>query len=171
MRLTKLVTAAIGLTLLVTGCERSVDGTPDQSPGPSSPSSTSSDLVGYRKITWNESQGPAEALKQYDATHDDLLLRTPDEYEQWRVVLLAPMNIDAEGVTLTDQVAVVGSYHKCMESSGVRDLGDGKIRFDVWVPPGKKGTACAWSPLQVEVWIVGLDELKVSSADDVELVS
>ena len=53
----------------------------------------------------------------------------------------------------------------------LRDLGDGKIRFDVWVPSGEKGTACAWSPLQVEVWIVGLDELKVSSADDVELVS
>lgn len=163
--------ATIAASMLVlAGCSRTVDG--GGTPTSSGVWPPHTDQVGELAYAW--SQEDVDDIQAYDDTHDDVvLLRTAQEWADWRATITAEMvehaGSELDGVTVDGAVLVVGTYDKCMEQSRIEHLGGGALRFDVYIAPEHQNTACAWSPLQVEVWTVPLDALDVDSADDVEL--
>lgn len=123
--------------------------------------------VGELHQAWHQADDP---VVEYVGSHaSPILIRDQSEFDAWQQTLPAPMQSDVEDITLDEQVAVVGYYGKCKQVSSIQHLGDGELRFDVSIPPEDEGIDCAWSPLNVELWIIGLDELGVDDPGDILL--
>lgn len=170
MRAKRKSAVALALLALTTACTTTTDGagTPPSSAGPSS--SPQSPTVGAMHHSWSEAD--TDTVRDYDdATEDVVLVRTPQELQAWAAGLPSEMREGFTAPNLSGAVAVVGNYPKCMESSAVRSPAAAQVRFDVWIAPEDQGTACAWSPLQVEVYVVQLDEIDADSPEGVELVA
>jgi hypothetical protein len=140
-----LPTVLLVLALVGTGC-----GDPDGPPD-------GAEDVGSLVARWSQSDHEQlgeqygdrpDGLVGSDAERDELLAVLPDGNESAAV----------RAVDLTDELLVVGSYHRCVEQSRV--LVDGaEVWLDVYVAEEDQDTDCAQAPLQVEVWSVPRDEL------------
>lgn len=164
------------VTALIAACSSTIDGTaqpPDNSPAARPTTGTPFDylLVGQLQQVWAQSTSAyAEATVSYADTHpQQLLLADQAAYDAWLADLPDAMLAEASKVSLDEQVAVVGHYGKCMEQSAVFHLGAGQLVYDVWVAEEDEGTSCAWSPIQIELWVIDLTDLDVDSAADVTL--
>lgn len=167
------IAAGAAVVLLSAACTSVTDGSPtaqtDVGPGPTP--GPSGDAVGMLQQHWMQFDSDlGDAVLAYKNQHPSpILIKDQPEYDAWQSTLPAKMQPDAEGITLDEQVAVAGYYNKCMEVSSIQNLGDGKIEFDVSIPPEDEGTMCGASPMHVELWIVDLDELGVDDPDDILL--
>lgn len=151
-------TAMVGLLALASGCDNVVP-----------PAS-----VGTRVLSHSQS-GNGDVRLAYEASEADAVLLTDQAaFDAWFGSL--PPSVqddlqdDAGAVDLTAAFAVVGYYPRCQEESRVLDRGEGAVTFDVYVPEGKEEILCAWSPIQLDVYRVGLDEVGVSDAAEVKIV-
>ncbi|WP_106850049.1 hypothetical protein [Blastococcus sp. Marseille-P5729] len=176
------------VTAFGAGCNETTGGAGSPSPdsssssGPGSSSEAGPSTSGQQgdpvgKLVFNETEGSSngDAVRAYaESSPDPMLLRSAEELTAWRSGLPGELGDDASVVSapslMDDAVAVAASYPKCMETSAVMAHDGGKISFEVWVPEEHKNTACSWSPVELELWIVELDELGADSPEDVELV-
>jgi len=73
---------------------------------------------------------------------------------------------DLGRVDLRNSVVVVAAYGKCTEISHVERRGDAELAF---VVTSKPRVNCAWSPTQLEVWRVSLEEAGVTDRSKIHL--
>lgn len=120
--------------------------------------------VGTLVHSW--SQGQDDRIADY-APKDTLVIADREARERF----LAQLPDDADtrpvlDVDLTENFLVLGSYSKCKQQSRVwMDTRRTAVWMEVFVPKADRGTACAWSPLTIDVWAVPRDELKSTPAD------
>lgn len=115
------------------------------------------DQVGSLVTRWSQTDYDSRDL-QAVATEDALLLTDETERDAWLTTL--PKSLDAAPVAdvdLSENLLVVGGYHRCMEQGRV--LTD-PVRFTTYIAPEDRNTNCAWSPYTVEVWQVPLSEIE-----------
>lgn len=67
-----------------------------------------------------------------------------------------------------DEVAVVAYYGRCTEYSVLSHNGGGQLAYHVIDPEPQ--TLCAWSPTQLEVYVVALADLDVDDPSQVTVV-
>lgn len=113
--------------------------------------------VGQIVVHWDESQNqpvgddalsPGATLLRYDAEFADWVASLPTDMREDQATEL-------DAVSLAEHVAVVAVWDRCVETSQVFHDGDGSLRFEVIFP--EEHIVCAWSPRQVEVWLVPLE--------------
>lgn len=161
--------SAVALLLLgavLAGCRWDTDG-----PGARLPVAQVGSLV-HR---WAESDSAeAPGVRAVRRHHLEPQLIT-DEQQWSRFVRGLPASLrttearqDLDRVDLRHSVVVVAAYGKCTEVSHLEDRGDARLAFVVTSDPK---TNCAWSPTQLEIWQVGLDELGVDDGGSVRLTS
>ncbi|WP_109507027.1 hypothetical protein [Nocardioides speluncae] len=116
--------------------------------------------VGSLVTDWSQAEYGDSDLEAL--TNDDTLLLT-DEAERAAWLATLPKELDGAPVTevdLSENLLVVGGYHKCMEQGRVVAEPDrATVRFTTYIAPEDRNTNCGWAPYTVEVWQVPLSEL------------
>lgn len=128
------------------------------------------EVVGTTLATWI--QDSATAGEEIEVP-TDTVLSSEQDYRDWLEDLAGPPEmaeaLDVE-LDLETSVAVVASFRQCDNALRLVTDGSGAVDAQVYDPTRDEIFACAWSPHVVQLYVIGLDELGVDSADDVHLV-
>ncbi len=93
-----------------------------------------------------------------DAMPIETVLITSDvEREEWIDAMDGADELDPlRDVDLSENVLVIGGYHRCVEYSLVL-LEAGALEFVVTIDKEDENTHCSWSPYTVDAWAVPLE--------------
>ncbi|MGC5616972.1 hypothetical protein [Georgenia sp. Z1491] len=123
-------------------------------------------VVGTSVAGWQQS---ADLMGDVEVGEFTALLRTQEEYTAW-LDGLPHQEVTRDALTaeldLTDSVALAAAHPVCEERIEVVTDGEGALASRT-VSTSDDQVDCAWSPIQVSVVEVPLEELGVDSADDV----
>lgn len=111
--------------------------------------------VGRLEVSWHQEDDDPVGLDS-----GVTLLRDEVAWQAWLDALPADMRQaradDLARVFLDDSVKVVAVWGMCRQTSSIHLTGPGELDFRITAlddPPA----LCAWSPVRVQVWSIGLD--------------
>lgn len=130
--------------------------------------------VGSPVASLSQARHTPAALESLARLDHPVVLRTDEDLRSWLAQLdptVLEIAQEALGSALgtswsaAGTVVVIGSYHRCRETSSARLLADGTVRFEVKVPAEQVGVLCAWAPTTVDIWVLRGDA-QVERAQD-----
>lgn len=114
-------------------------------------------VVGRLEVAWQEENGDP-----VDLDMGVTLLRDQAAWQAWLDALPPDMHEvrsdELARVVPDDSVKVVAVWGMCRQRSSIHRIAPGELDFRITAlddPPA----LCAWSPVRVEVWSIGLDEV------------
>lgn len=132
--------------------------------------------VGTLELSWSQDGPAGDLVDEVPVPQEGLLLSTPAERDAWLDSLPAALresgSTASESVTdlaaadLEEEVLVVGSFPSCTERGMVLvDADTDPVSLWFHVDRPEDGYLCEWSPVQLQVWSVPLEEIGGEAPD------